>query len=785
MSNQQIIEEIDIIVRAKVEEARKDIKKMVNDISNEMKKLGNIDQFNNMKAQISQVASTAEKSFRNVKININGKEFSKMTDNLINEVREKLDSLELNFGNLNLQEIDDQLKAIDEMGIDFAPDDIIDKYNLLVDKSNELKDTLENINPKIDTNDNYYDIEKAKENFKDLGDETEKIDKKTSKLRGTIRGIIDEIKYTKSVANGLFKHGNNFDNIFTKKIQSGIKSIRKFALSLLGIRTAFTAVTRAANAYLSFDKELSDSIQNNWNALGSLLAPILEYIVDLFSKLTSVIATFVKTLTGVDLIARANAKALNNQANATKNVASATKGLSSIDDIDTLSSGSGSSAGGTDFKPITAQELNLPIFDNILKRIKDIQNAWNKGDWKNVGKLIGQSFTDVFNFLDEKIKEIDWEVAGKNFSDALTGVDWGAVGSSIINLIWDGMAAAGTFVLSIDWGDVATSLSNAIIEWANTIKRKFDETDWKTVGKTIADDVCDFLENFDWIKVGQSITKSIVTGMTSIDELIHSMIKEFINRLLKKVGLDDEGTRKTGVNIVMGIYEGLMKTIVHLLFPFTYFIDLFKKMLGIHSPSTLFAEFGVNLIQGFINGINSMINKVVNTFSDLWSKIKTKTSESWNSIWSTIKGFLNSGIGGFESMINGIIRGFNSLKSSINKISIDIPDWVPGGLGGKKLGFNLQSTSEVKLPRLKDGDVAYEPTNAIIAEYPNARQNPEIVSPVSMMKQSFRDVLSEFDLGGNRFDKLCVNVAGKNFFDDVIDYIRDKITRNGVTIWEE
>ena len=94
-------------------------------------------------------------------------------------------------------------------------------------------------------------------------------------------------------------------------------------------------------------------------------------------------------------------------------------------------------------------------------------------------------------------------------------------------------------------------------------------------------------------------------------------------------------------------------------------------------------------------------------------------------------------------------------------------------------------SDDVKLPRLKNGTVATEPLVAEIAEYSGAKTNPEIVSPVSLMKQAFRETLSEFEVGGTRVERLVVDVAGDNFYDGSIDYINKKSTRKGVSVIKE
>lgn len=64
-----------------------------------------------------------------------------------------------------------------------------------------------------------------------------------------------------------------------------------------------------------------------------------------------------------------------------------------------------------------------------------------------------------------------------------------------------------------------------------------------------------------------------------------------------------------------------------------------------------------------------------------------------------IKGFLNT-----------IIKGINWVVDGLNKLSFDIPDWVPG-IGGKKFGVNIP-----KVPMLAEGGLATGATAAIIGE---------------------------------------------------------------------
>jgi hypothetical protein len=62
----------------------------------------------------------------------------------------------------------------------------------------------------------------------------------------------------------------------------------------------------------------------------------------------------------------------------------------------------------------------------------------------------------------------------------------------------------------------------------------------------------------------------------------------------------------------------------------------------------------------------------------------------------------------FKNIINGIIKGINSFISAVNKISIDIPDWVPE-IGGKKFGFDFQ-----EIPLLGENSTITRASAAVI-----------------------------------------------------------------------
>ena len=123
----------------------------------------------------------------------------------------------------------------------------------------------------------------------------------------------------------------------------------------------------------------------------------------------------------------------------------------------------------------------------------------------------------------------------------------------------------------------------------------------------------------------------------------------------------------------------------------------------------------LNVVNGIKTGITNAFNAVKTFLSNCMNTIKSVVTSVWNGIWGAIKGVINGILGGIESMVNGVIKGLNFMINALNKLSFDVPDWVPI-IGGKKFGFNIKNISEVSLPRLADGGMVNAGTMFIAGE---------------------------------------------------------------------
>lgn len=156
----------------------------------------------------------------------------------------------------------------------------------------------------------------------------------------------------------------------------------------------------------------------------------------------------------------------------------------------------------------------------------------------------------------------------------------------------------------------------------------------------------------------------------------------------------------------------------------------------------MIAQF-VDDVAGYVGGcidvLKGIIEFITGVFSGDWEKAWNGIKDIFKGIWemmvNLVKAPVNLIIGVINGMISGVVSGINLVVRAINSISVDIPDWVPL-VGGKHIGFNLSEVTAPQIPTLAKGGVITSPTLAMVGEYAGADNNPEIVTPQSILKET-------------------------------------------------
>ncbi len=696
------------------------------------------------------------------------------------------------------------------------------------------------------------DIEKLENRLKKLQNQGrntgEEVSSAFDKIKAKIKSAGTHIASLGSKFKATLSSSKGLGKSFTSTFNNGIKSIKKFALGLLSVRTAFSMVSRAMQSYLSYDTQLSNSIQNCWNVLGSLLAPILEFVISLFSKAVSYVNAFVEALTGINLVARANKKALDSQAKSTKKLSDT---QSSLDEFHTVSTDTGS---GNDNKPITVEPVDMDkldfLFDWIDKAKKLLATLFDpiKEAWDNKGKAFIDSLKNAF----EGIKSLGIAVFSSIFEVWTNGTGqkivenilemWtnvfnivGALSQALANA-WNN-AGNGTAIIQaiadifIGIQDIVNSIANSLLNWV--MSDNFQSALNVVLGILA-----------DLFGYAQEIMAWVVTMYETYLAPVVDKVLDCISRIIIAIGSVWEFLKPiidTIIGVIMNVLEpvidglcGIIGGIIDALSGVMDFItgvftgdwskawEGLKTFLGgiIDAVASLFTGL-FNTIRAIFKGAwdiivsiwsvvstwfnNAVIKPLANLFNGIWNTMKNGAQNAWNGIknifssvatffknifgnaWNGVKNIFSSGGRIFSGIKDGIFNAFrsvvNTLIAGINKV-VSIPFNAINGalktvrdisfLGIEPFKGLIKLVNVPQIPSLETGGVLDKETIVRVAEYSNARSNPEIVSPRDMMKETMKEALEESNMN-NTSQKVDVNITGKLTADgDDLVYVYDK-----------
>lgn len=159
----------------------------------------------------------------------------------------------------------------------------------------------------------------------------------------------------------------------------------------------------------------------------------------------------------------------------------------------------------------------------------------------------------------------------------------------------------------------------------------------------------------------------------------------------------------------------------------------FSNMVGnaIAAIGEKFPLLGAYL-QGWWESIQLVVENIKAIFTNIVDFISNVFSGNWEAAWQNIVNIFGNIFGAILNFalapINGIISGLNWVIDQVNKLSFDIPDWVPV-VGGSHFGFNIPHIPQFSVPALAEGGVVTSPTLAEIGE----GGEPEAVMPLSKL----------------------------------------------------
>ena len=318
--------------------------------------------------------------------------------------------------------------------------------------------------------------------------------------------------------------------------------------------------------------------------------------------------------------------------------------------------------------------------------------------------------------------------------------DFGALGSDLAK-------AAMAGINNVDWVQAAGDISTAAKGILDGLTNLLRGIDWAQVGQT----ALECLQNIDWAGIVESLFTLIGTFIGSMVELLAPTFASVGNWISSHF-------TDIGQNGIQGFLNGMGSLLAdigswiqqHMIDPL---VNAVKNMLGIHSPSTVFADIGRNLVLGLLNGVSGIWGQITDFFSrrlddvrqkfaDTWQAVNSGANAAWNGIAATIRSAVNTAIGFMNRLLSGAAAMVNGMIDVLNRFQIDVPEDVPL-IGGTSFGFALDHVSAPQIPMLARGGVIRQPTLAMMGEYSGAASNPEIAAPQSVLQTLLASAMAD------------------------------------------
>ena len=636
-----------------------------------------------------------------------------------------------------------------------AGDDFVSK----IKNAEQYEATLEKVKAKMQT----IELETAKLAAKKGIDGSDALsaNREYQKLKKQYDALITNADKFKRSSKGGFDAAADGAKSLGSSMKSAIKTMTKYILAIFGARSGFYAVKNAIRQVLSDNEELNNTVTAMKGAFANALAPVIERVVYWLKYAFAYLNLFVKVLTGVDMAAQYNAKAINKQTEATKKNAKATKEanaqLASFDEKNVQSANNQNAADkGTEN---SAALLDLPDvsggkFEQICETIKA---HINELEMMLAVALLATGF--ILLAVGQIPMGIACIVAGITLA-AIAIKDWSELSERTKTMIATIMAIAGGAFLAIGLiligtgvkmplGIAMVAIGAAMLVAAVALKWNEMSEKIRTVisiimavvgvaflvlGSILAFSGTNLPLGIALIALGAvALTATVALNWNTLKDNIQTILLAIMAVVSVALLVLGAVLAFSGAHLVLGIaliaagavglctslalmWNSLPEKVKNVIYIIAAAVGAALIVLGV-----ILAATGVNLPLGIaliaagaatlvtVGALNK--DTIVNWISDVWAKIKNFwnahigyvfKSEWWSKKFDCIKQGMKNALNGVITVVENTI---NRVVGALNSFSIKIPNWVPT-YGGSSLGFNIPYAH---LPRLAKGGIVNNP----------------------------------------------------------------------------
>ena len=393
--------------------------------------------------------------------------------------------------------------------------------------------------------------------------------------------------------------------------------------------------------------------------------------------------------------------------------------------------------------------INTFIKGMVFNKDGELVNVWAENG-KVVGELIGKFVDTIYDL----VTGLEWETLGANIAlwlqNAISGIDLTKLFGAFVQAFNSLVSLVGGFVRTMDWMGLGKNLGESIL---NAIKM----IDWANFGKTVGDLLiaalgllAGFVQGVNWLELARSVIGGIGEALVNVDwlallatlgALLVGVIEGAIELMIGAIAGCLDGLTAAfdalGSDSIAGFFKGISDALSsvgtwlkgHIVDPV---VNGVKEMLGINSPSTVFAEIGDWLIQGLLQGISEawhiitdffgeVLGNLKQSITDKWNEIKTNVQEACNNIkqdvtekWNNIKQTITDNANNIKQKVSenwnsikqNTTEAYNNVKQIITSKFNEAKTNVTTALDNMKQSAsttweNLRSTAETKFENIR------------------------------------------------------------------------------------
>lgn len=399
-----------------------------------------------------------------------------------------------------------------------------------------------------------------------------------------------------------------------------------------------------------------------------------------------------------------------------------------------------------------AREWGRLIANKINAMFKLLGGFVNKIEWGELGRSIGESLLWYFKTLNltqrplqDSIPQIIADFINSlvqagielfTFTDPETGKSmWATIGTKIGKGLQE-------FIDRIEIEDIFTFIKSGTEALVTLIYNAVKELHTFELGTELAEGFNDWFSDEEWWrKIGEMLnvilTKimGLVVGFfTTFDR---STLADALTSLLDGLGIEDLAAKA-----VLGFIGVTQKETEGNAGFFVKIGDYIKGKIFENFTESAVGKYFQNVWKGIKNAFDGVGDWFKNTFGDAWQAVqdifsgKIGISDIATSVSNTFKDLLNKLIDGINNLVT---TPFNQLNNTLDSLR----DWE---FAGQKFFSWIPKITAPQIPKLATGTVVPANYGEFAAILGDNKREPEIVSPVSAMKQAMREVMAEANM---------------------------------------